>query len=97
MALQNQMRLSVFAVTPRAGVWIEISDKHTALPFLPSLPVRECGLKLHLSLNAIRDPCVTPRAGVWIEILRVFHYVLTKSSLPVRECGLKFAVNVGIN
>ena len=72
MALQNQMRLSVFAVTPRAGVWIEISDKHTALPFLPSLPVRECGLKLTILRPNLYQISVTPRAGVWIEIHQNF-------------------------
>src|SRR6185437_7050341 len=56
-----------YAVTPRAGVWIE-----TGTPSLPtarsrSLPVRECGLKHILELGEqLRRP-VTPRAGVWIE------------------------------
>ena len=66
------MRLSVFAVTPRAGVWIEISDKHTVLPFLPSLPVRECGLKYSVRFVLLHTPFVTPRAGVWIEISIIY-------------------------
>ena len=33
-------------VTPRAGVWIEISKLHSYCHVLQSLPVRECGLKL---------------------------------------------------
>ena len=58
----------VAAVTPRAGVWIEIPAWCGGPRRRSSLPVRECGLKW--------DPCqrqdpaalVTPRAGVWIEI-----------------------------
>ena len=32
-------------VTPRAGVWIEISGSYDMTKLLVSLPVRECGLK----------------------------------------------------
>ena len=33
-----------------------------------SLPLRECGLKYHVVVQAIRPGIVTPLAGVWIEI-----------------------------
>ena len=57
------------AVTPLAGVWIEID--RFGYPFITafmSLPLRECGLKLRqLALTAALHN-VTPLAGVWIEI-----------------------------
>ena len=33
-----------------------------------SLPLRECGLKLPLTMQLIRLVRVTPLAGVWVEI-----------------------------
>ncbi len=55
----------------------------------PSLPVRECGLKL--PDNTTKRPLlhVTPCAGVWIEIGMRDSWRQTLWSLPVRECGLK--------
>ena len=32
-------------VTPLAGVWIEIKMAYLVLLYIPSLPLRECGLK----------------------------------------------------
>ena len=55
-------------VTPRAGVWIEITRSLSLGMAVESLPVRECGLKcMNIGQMDIADQ-VTPRAGVWIEI-----------------------------
>ena len=79
------------AVTPRAGVWIEIG---TGCPCAPparrSLPVRECGLKYPGVHGGQAGESVTPRAGVWIEISSTRQGRRRRRSLPVRECGLKF-------
>ncbi len=40
--------MSVFAVTPCAGVWIEIARGAPSGRSPTSLPVRECGLKYHV-------------------------------------------------
>ena len=57
------------AVTPLAGVWIEI-DVEMFMEFLggESLPLRECGLKYHIIHQNQNQTGVTPLAGVWIEI-----------------------------
>ena len=57
-------------VTPRAGVWIEISVITPMPAVRRSLPVRECGLKSITYPLSLCLRLVTPRAGVWIEILR---------------------------
>ncbi len=58
------------------------------LQHLPSLPVRECGLKFKEYGFALAQR-VTPCAGVWIEIAIDSAKQYPKRSLPVRECGLK--------
>ncbi len=56
-------------VTPLAGVWIEIFREVGVAAFgIASLPLRECGLKLHCKVNQGWKGKVTPLAGVWIEI-----------------------------
>ena len=57
-----------FAVTPYAGVWIEIYANHGKKTYLLSLPTRECGLKLPRMIYKLPSCQVTPYAGVWIEI-----------------------------
>ena len=57
-----------FAVTPYAGVWIEIYSRRNVSVFFESLPMRECGLK-YIILSHLMMEWVTPYAGVWIEIL----------------------------
>ena len=77
-------------VTPLAGVWIEIPTWVHPLEHLPSLPLRECGLKLQCFNGLAAGDRVTPLAGVWIEILGVILTQGNIASLPLRECGLKF-------
>ena len=63
---------SASAVTPCAGVWIEIlSEGHSIGQASQSLPVRECGLKYILAKICSCQRTVTPCAGVWIEIFKV--------------------------
>ena len=78
-----------FAVTPYAGVWIEISENKHDHRNTRSLPTRECGLKLLFSVCHKPDSKVTPYAGVWIEIEVNANDKLSATSLPTRECGLK--------
>ena len=55
-------------VTPLAGVWIEtVITGNTAVISCPSLPLRECGLKLQYIPIRAENFGVTPLAGVWIE------------------------------
>ncbi len=85
MGKKNYNFLFMFAVTPRAGVWIEI-DGTGPLRWLcvTSLPVRECGLKcLMIAAICIKVP-VTPRAGVWIEISRRVSRKSTPASVTPR-------------
>ena len=60
--------LAKIAVTPLAGVWIEIAVLWAASMSLSSLPLRECGLKCPVYPLSILKADVTPLAGVWIEI-----------------------------
>ncbi len=62
--------LYITAVTPRAGVWIEIELLPPEDEPPESLPVRECGLKYGSRILNSNLFTVTPRAGVWIEILQ---------------------------
>ena len=57
-----------FAVAPRAGAWIEILRLQQVQSIIPSLPVRERGLKCFRSSSFIASFPVAPRAGAWIEI-----------------------------
>ena len=50
----------------------------------PSLPVRECGLKLLPLVTLLIIPVVTPCAGVWIEMMLSIATALT---LPVTPCA----------
>ena len=56
------------AVTPFAGVWIEIKRHVNQKSATQSLPSRECGLKFLRPTTWNRVFGVTPFAGVWIEI-----------------------------
>ena len=67
------------SVTPRAGVWIEISTLN--LPFLMSCVTPRAGVWIEIPLfpSEAWNGRVTPRAGVWIEI----HICRTKASSPL--------------
>ena len=45
--------MCIFAVTPLAGVWIEISLFVLMYSLLMSLPLRECGLKLCIPVKKL--------------------------------------------
>ena len=56
-------------VAPHAGVWIEIDWPIRLLLYrYPSLPTRECGLKLGWLYRIRCLHIVAPLVGVWIEI-----------------------------
>ena len=55
-------------VAPHAGAWIEILiETVRQAPGLPSLPMRERGLKCLRRFDEITNR-VAPHAGAWIEI-----------------------------
>ena len=57
------------AVTPLAGVWIEIgTDRDCTAYRIKSHPSRVCGLKYIGITSSLGKAIVTPLAGVWIEI-----------------------------
>ena len=58
-------------VTPCVGVWIEMYNHVSQSPFIKSLPVWECGLKLRYFKFLDMMEIVTPCVGVWIEIGKV--------------------------
>ena len=62
--------MCIFAVTPLAGVWIEIVMLDVEVMNTESLPLRECGLKFAFAVAYMYEDGVTPLAGVWIEITK---------------------------
>ncbi len=77
------------AVTPRAGVWIEIYLLRSCHILHPVTP--RAGVWIEILQNTMNNNTrdVTPRAGVWIEIVVPLGRYRLIRSLPVRECGLK--------
>lgn len=58
--------MSIFAVAPCLGVWIEIHDFYPFIPGIESHPVWVCGFKSTGTVFKVRKVIVTPRLGVWI-------------------------------
>ena len=80
----------VDAVTPLAGVWIEMRMPTTSPRYSWVTPLAGVWIEIHR--NSRRRYCrpVTPLAGVWIEMQEVGHLRPDhRLSLPSRECGLK--------
>ena len=80
-------------VAPHAGAWIEICSSCDHPHQLPSLPMRERGLKFVLILYSTMNNVVAPHAGAWIEISRPTIRWTCRPSLPMRERGLKSAMS----
>ena len=79
------------AVTPFAGVWIEIEDIENMLKEALVTPFAGVWIEIQITQKK-RNMChVTPFAGVWIEIaIRTIFDSKCCRSLPSRECGLKY-------
>ena len=60
-------------------------------PYRVSLPTRERGLKLVVSLVTLRLAKVAPHTGAWIEIYMTKYMTKGNVSLPTRERGLKYS------
>ena len=82
--------VSLLAVTPYAGVWIEIRK-------MSKMVRTGSGHSLRGSVDwnywvwwGVPWNKVTPYAGVWIEIGMDASARVNAASLPTRECGLKF-------
>ena len=67
LALQKQIGLSVFAVTPRAGVWIETLKSHAQHRRSTVTPRAGVWIETAVLREMPGAKSVTPRAGVWIE------------------------------
>ena len=81
--------MCIFAVTPLAGVWIEIYVFRTSYANAVVTPLAGVWIEI-LSLDQLAEEVpVTPLAGVWIEMFCVYPLLFIYSSLPLRECGLK--------
>ncbi len=83
-------------VTPRAGVWIEITtgwDTGTVALVTPRAGV---WIEIEKGVQDLGLGDVTPRAGVWIEMVNWFCTIVTLTSHPVRVCGLKF-LSISLN
>ena len=77
------------AVTPLAGVWIEIlHDQHGTGQYFVT-PLAGVWIEIAEAAQYAIDNVVTPLAGVWIEMLRKQQPTHSPQSLPSRECGLK--------
>ena len=78
-----------FAVTPYAGVWIEIDVSLQDLTIHIVTPYAGVWIEIRIFWKNTNTHFVTPYAGVWIEIADPTAIVSTWTSLPTRECGLK--------
>ena len=78
-----------FAVTPYAGVWIEIVRYTARLMYSMVTPYAGVWIEIWILSNMSLEKWVTPYAGVWIEIDKICVYAHLSKSLPTRECGLK--------
>ena len=76
-------------VTPRAGVWIEISTLARGSNSSMSLPVRECGLKFCRKYGYKGLDGSLPVRECGLKSSPIIASVGWATSLPVRECGLK--------
>ena len=60
--------MCIFAVTPLAGVWIEIGVRLSALKCCNVTPLAGVWIEIHARNALLSNVYVTPLAGVWIEI-----------------------------
>ena len=88
---KGEVDLSIFAVTPYAGVWIETAPKRDKFLSIPVTPYAGVWIETLPALHIFQIKRVTPYAGVWIETATSPSMLLMASSLPTRECGLKLS------
>ena len=81
--------MCIFAVTPLAGVWIEIMYYRTICNCSFVTPLAGVWIEIVIFLGFANSYDVTPLAGVWIEIYTLAKVSSVMPSLPLRECGLK--------
>ena len=71
LAENGEIFLAEIAVAPFVGAWIETTTNFAPLPYFPSLPSWERGLKLlYKELNALFNS-VAPFVGAWIETANI--------------------------
>ena len=68
--LSKSKETSKSKVTPRAGVWIEMSILPDTSAFAAVTPRAGVWIEIKRICNCPHAWAVTPRAGVWIEILQ---------------------------
>ncbi len=76
-------------VTPYTGVWIEIPLSPQRAPSVPSLPIRECGLKFVRKNTNIAPNMSLPIRECGLKSFYQTVQTPQAPSLPIRECGLK--------
>ena len=77
------------AVTPFAGVWIEIRQTSHGSKLDLVTPFAGVWIEIQAQGEQSKEATVTPFAGVWIEIYLYQNKMFHQQSLPSRECGLK--------
>ena len=86
--------MCIFAVTPLAGVWIEITTLDVYTHKKPVTPLAGVWIEIESHRQELNEKIVTPLAGVWIEIKYCIVVAQSIPSLPLRECGLKSKCNI---
>ena len=82
--------LCIFAVTPHAGVRIEMYSCDEVISRIKVTPHAGVRIEIILILTIVTFRAVTPHAGVRIEIENVYQDINQGSSPPTRGCELKY-------
>ena len=92
--------MSINAVAPLAGAWIEISVSYSKSHQIPVAPLAGAWIEIQNSVGLTDHVGVAPLAGAWIEMFACIAYTVSSAvalllsletmSLPSRERGLKF-------
>ena len=80
------------SVTPLAGVWIEIYEFFVSFRIVPSLPLRECGLKSDVIVKVSFSSLSLPLRECGLKYAEITSAAFSAVSLPLRECGLKLRI-----
>ena len=84
--------MSINAVAPLAGAWIEIALKHGTLAIGQVAPLAGAWIEIITNPTSALSSHVAPLAGAWIEITMTYWFTKRQLSLHSRERGLKLKV-----
>ena len=82
--------MSINAVAPLAGAWIEIQNSVGLTDHVGVAPLAGAWIEMFACIAYTVSSAVAPLAGAWIEIMVALLLSLETMSLPSRERGLKF-------